>query len=184
VITQNDVFGNSGTQSGIGDITPTLFFSPKAPTAGGLIWGVGPVFLLRTASDELLGGEKWGAGPSVVLLEQTGDHWTYGMLANHIWSFAGDDDRADISSTFLQPFLSKGIGNGRTLGISSEATYNWEGPGGERWKVPINAYYSQVVKIGSQMVNLRGGVRGYATTPFDNGPDWGLRFEANFLFPR
>ncbi|MBI5041838.1 MAG: transporter, partial [Gammaproteobacteria bacterium] len=37
--------------SGVGDVVQSLFFSPKAPTAGGWIWGVGPVFLLPTASD-------------------------------------------------------------------------------------------------------------------------------------
>jgi hypothetical protein len=179
--TQHDVFGNSGTQSGIGDITPTFFFSPKAPTAGGLIWGAGPVFLLKTASDDLLGQEKWGAGPSVVVLEQTEDHWTYGVLANHIWSFAGNENRPDLSNTFLQPFLTKGIGKGRTIGINSESTYNWNT---EKWNVPINVFFTQIVKFGEQLVNLRAGVRYYATTPNDNGPDWGLRFEASFLFPK
>jgi len=43
--------------------------------------------------------------PTAVVLKQ--EHgWTYGALANHIWSFAGDDSRADVNATFLQPFLS------------------------------------------------------------------------------
>ena len=104
---QDDVFGNSGSQFGLGDVTPSFFFSPKEPVAGGWIVGAGPVFLLPTATDELLGGEKWGAGPTVLALRQTPAGWTYGALVNHIWSVAGDDDRSDISSTFLQPFLAK-----------------------------------------------------------------------------
>jgi hypothetical protein len=102
---QNDIAGPSGDQFGLGDISQSLFFSPSKPTANGIIWGVGPVLLLPTATDDLLGGGKWGAGPTAVVLTQRGP-WTIGMLANHIWSFAGDDDRSDINSTFLQPFVS------------------------------------------------------------------------------
>ena len=69
------------------------------------MWGAGPVFLLPTATDDLLGAEKWGVGPTAVALKQEGP-WTFGALANHIWSVAGDSNRVDISNTFLQPFMS------------------------------------------------------------------------------
>jgi hypothetical protein len=105
VIDQQDIFPGAGSQTGIGDIVQSLFFSPKAPTESGWIWGVGPVFLLPTGSDELLTTDKWGGGPTGVALKQQGP-WTYGILANHIWSFAGDDARPDVNSTFLQPFVN------------------------------------------------------------------------------
>jgi hypothetical protein len=183
MITQEDVFGDSGTQSGLSDMTPTLFFSPKAPTKGGLVWGVGPVFLLPTATDDLLGGEKWGAGPSFVLLEQTESHLTLGILANHIWSVGGDNDRADISNTFFQPFITKGLGKGRTLTLQSETSYNWEAPDGHEWNIPINFVYGQVHKFGKQMMNFKYGVRYFADTPGE-GPDWGLRLEISLLYPK
>jgi hypothetical protein len=181
LITQNDVRGNSGTQSGLGDINPTLFFSPKAPTSSGLIWGAGPVFLLPTATDDRLGGGKWGVGPSIVLLQQTQTHWTVGLLANQVWSVAGNDNRKDISSTFVEPFFTKGLGQGRTLSLTSESTYNWET---KKWNVPINLVYGKVTKVGSQMVNLKAGIRYYASTPNNYGPTWGLRFELDLLYPR
>jgi hypothetical protein len=55
IIRQEDMRPGAGEQSGLGDATQSLFFSPKALTAGGWSWGVGPVFLLPTASDPLLG---------------------------------------------------------------------------------------------------------------------------------
>lgn len=100
---QSPLTGGHG-ESGLADVTQSFFFSPKAPTSGGWIWGVGPV-LLPTASNNALGSEKWGAGPTAVVLRQE-NGWTYGLLANHVWSFAGDDKRADISAPYLQPFLS------------------------------------------------------------------------------
>jgi len=103
------------------------------------------VLLGITASDNLLGGEKWGGGPTGVVLKQDGP-WTYGMLANHIWSFAGADDRSDISSTFVQPFISYTTKTATTFSLQTESTYNWKN---EEWAVPINAAVSQVLKIGT-----------------------------------
>ena len=91
--------------TGTGDVLQSLFFSPKALTSTGWVWGAGPVLSLPVANEDGLGTEKWSAGPTVVLLKQS-KGWTYGALANHLWSFAGDDDRKDVSATFVQPFLS------------------------------------------------------------------------------
>ncbi|MBZ4039116.1 transporter [Lysobacter sp. 13A] len=179
VVHQDDVFGPSGTQTGLGDITPTLFFSPKQPTAGGLVWGVGPVFLLPTATDDLLGADQWAAGPSAVMLKQTGS-WTVGLLANHLWSLAGDDDRSDISTTFLQPFLTRSFPGGRTLTFNLESSYNWKT---DDATVPLNITYSKVTQWGGQLVSVAGGGRVYVEAP-DGGPEWGLRLQLTLLYPK
>ena len=85
-----------GNTFGLGDITQSLFFSPKTPGPGGIIWGVGPVFLIPTATDDFLGTGKFGIGPTAVVLKQAGP-WTVGVLGNHIWSVAGEDDREDVN---------------------------------------------------------------------------------------
>lgn len=96
---------NANPAPGLGRHYAKLFFSPSKPTESGIIWGAGPVFLLPSATDEFLGSGKLGAGPMAVVLKQDGP-WTFGMLANHVWSFAVQSDRADVNSTFLQPFIS------------------------------------------------------------------------------
>ena len=180
VVWQDDISPGAGSQSGIGDIVQSVFFSPKAPTAGGWIWGAGPVFLLPTGSDDLLTADKWGAGPTGVVLKQSGP-WTYGVLANHIWSFAGNDNRADISTTFLQPFLSYTTPTAWTFSFNTESTYDWKN---EQWSVPINAFVSKVTKIGSQLVMVGGGVRYWADSPA-SGPDGlGIRLVVTLLFPK
>ena len=126
VISQTDVFGHSGTQSGLGDTTQSFFFSPKAPGPGGLIWGLGPVGYYPTATDSLLGAEKWGLGPTFVGLVQKGG-WTFGILANQIWSVGGDDNEQDINATFLQPFINYTTKTHTTFGVDSESTYDWIG---------------------------------------------------------
>jgi len=163
---------------GIGDITQSFFFSPTAPV-GGWILGAGPVFLYPTASDDVLGSEKWGAGPTAVLLRQESG-FTYGILANHIWSFAGSDDRQDISNTFMQPFLTFTTKTFTTFGVNTESTYDWKN---EQWTVPVNLFVSQLVKFGKLPVQFTLGGRYYAERPM-GGPDWGLRFVVTFLFPK
>jgi hypothetical protein len=176
-VTQNNIIGNS-SQTGLSDITESLFFSPKKPTSGGWTWGAGPVFLLPTATNNLLGTEKWGMGPTAVMLKQS-HGWTVGALVNHIWSFAGDDNRADVNSTFLQPFLSYTTKKQTTFTINSESTYDWEHG---QWTVPLNLMVQQLVKFGDQHVAFQLGGRYYADAP-DNGPKWGMRFNITLLFP-
>jgi hypothetical protein len=167
------------SKSGLGDIVQSFFLSPKAPTSGGWIWGAGPVFLYPSASDDALGADKWGAGPTAVLLKQDSG-WTYGMLVNHIWSFAGEGTRPDVNATFLQPFVSYTTKTFTTFGLNTESTYDWEN---SQWTVPINVSVSQLVKVADQPISLQLGGRYYAEA-VDGGPDWGLRFVVTFLFPK
>jgi len=180
VIRQEDMFPGAGRQSGIGDTTQSLFFSPKALTAGGWTWGVGPVFLLPTASNDRLGTERWGAGPTFVALRQTPSGWTYGALANHIASFAGDEQRADVNATFLQPFVAKRIGPGRTVSMNVESTYDWERAA---WTAPVNVSISQILPIGKQLVSVQAGGAYYAEAP-SGAPEWGARLTITFLYPK
>jgi hypothetical protein len=167
------------SHSGTGDIVQSLFLGPKAPAASGWIWGAGPVFLLPTASDDALGTEKWGIGPTAVALKQQ-NGWTVGALFNHIWSFAGDDQRADVNATFVQPFLAYSTKTYTTFTLQTESTYDWET---SQWTVPVNLVVSQVLKIGEQPISLALGYRNYVEAP-SGGPDWGLRFVVSLMFPK
>jgi hypothetical protein len=165
-------------KSGLGDILQSFFFSPRAPV-GGWIIGAGPVFLYPSATDSALGGEKWGAGPTGVLLRQQ-NGWTYGMLVNHLWSFAGTDRRQAVNATFMQPFLSYTTETYTTFGFNTETTYNWENKQGT---VPLNWTVSQLLKLGSQPIQFQLGARYYAEKP-EGGPDWGMRFGVTWLLPK
>jgi len=178
-IDQSDI-PDGEDETGIGDITQSLFFSPVEPTAGGWITGYGPVFLIPTASDELLGAEKWGVGPTAVVLKQDGP-WTYGALANHVWSFAGDDDRRDVNLTFLQPFGSYTTPEAWTYTLNAEATYDWKE---DELALPLNGIVSKVVTLGGQLFSIGGGLR-YWVEESDASPEGlGFRFIVTPLFPK
>jgi hypothetical protein len=171
------------SQFGIGDIVQSLFFSPQKPTSGGLIWGAGPVFLLPAATGKFIGSGKWGAGPTVVGLKQSGP-WTVGVLANHIWSVAGNHDREKVSATFLQPFVGYTTKSATTFTINSESTYDWVH---KQWTVPVNLVIAQLLppkKTGMSFpLQVQFGIRHYFVHA-NGGPENGVRFSVIALFPR
>jgi hypothetical protein len=190
IYAQSPVKGGAD-QSGLGDIVQSFWASPKAPTASGWIWGAGAVMLYPTGTDDL-SSRHWGAGPTALVLKQQ-NGWTYGVLANHLWSYAqtgghGTSDAGDasdggdagINATFLQPFLSFTTKKFTTYGLNTESTYDWSH---SQWTVPLNASVSQLLKLGSMPVQFQLGVKYYAEGP-KGGPDWGLRFAVTFLFPK
>jgi hypothetical protein len=154
-----------GTRSGLGDTTQSFFLVPSSVPKG-VIFGIVPVILWPTATDSALGSEKWGAGPTIVIGKQESG-WTYGVLANHISSFAGWDNRVSVSSTFLQPFISYAFPDTTTFTLNTESTYDWMS---HQWTVPIHLGVSKIFKFGKQPVSL--GVQGgyFAVSP-PGGPE-------------
>lgn len=178
VIYQEAPASNMDSRFGLGDVVQSFFLSPKHEVDG-ITWGIGPVFLWPTATSSILGTQKWGAGPTGVVLKQM-HGWTVGGLANHIWSYAGDSERESVSATLLQPFVSYTFPNTVGISLSTESTYDWTH---QQWTVPVDLGISKVFTFGKQHVSLGATGQYYAEKP-KSGPDWGARFTATFLFPK
>ncbi|MEM1001457.1 MAG: transporter [Bacteroidota bacterium] len=178
VVYQNDTFGDSNSQFGLSDAIISGFFSPKEPTSGGIIWGAGPAILAPIATDDLLGTEKLGIGPTAVILKQIGQ-FTVGALANHIWSIAGDDSRSDVNNTFLQPFVAKNFKGGYALTLNTEFTQNWELDGSSGF---LHLVGSKVMTFGKQITQIFIGPR----VPYGNAntTEWGFRAGITLLYPK
>ncbi|WP_291149522.1 hypothetical protein [Flavobacterium sp. UBA7680] len=176
VVDQRDITGENTHQFGLSDATVTAFFAPKTK---GLILGVGPAFLIPTATDELLGTEKFGVGPSVLVMHQ-GKGLSVGFIANQIWSVAGNEDRADFNQFYTQIFLSHSYKSGASLGISSEITQNWEG---NTTLITISPNIGAVTKLGDQVVQFAIMPLIPVVGPHEIKPDWGLRAVLAFVFP-
>jgi hypothetical protein len=164
---------------GLGDVQLSLFASPAKPSK--FIWGAGPIFQFPTATDDALGQDKWCAGPSVVGLMMDGP-WVYGALANQIWSFAGDEDREDVSQMLIQPFINYNMADGWYLTSSPIITANWKADSDDTWIVPIGGGVGKVFKVGDQMLNASMQTYYNVISP-DLGPEWTLRFQLTFVFP-
>lgn len=165
---------------GFGDMTPTFFLSPSNPHK--LIWGVGPVFVLPTATSKVLGQGKLSMGPSVVALLQPGP-WTIGALVNNAWSVAGPSDRSVVNQMTLQYFINYNMKKGWYLSSAPIVTANWRAAAGNVWTVPVGGGAGRIFKMGFQPVNLSLQLYGNAAHPA-GGSSWGLRWQLAFLFPK
>jgi hypothetical protein len=179
VISQHDIYGEGIKHNGLSDVLASAFFAP-AESKNGLIWGVGPAFLIPTATDDRLGTKKFGVGPTALLLKQA-NGWTYGALVNQIWSVAGDEDRPDVNQMFFQPFLNFNWKSGAGIGVNSEITQNWEGSTTSAF---INPTLSGVTKLGKQIVSLVVGPRIQVAAPDGTRADFGVRTALTFVFPK
>ena len=165
--------------TGMGDTTMTVFFSPAK--TGKVIWGAGPAILIPTATNQGLGTEKFGLGPSIVAPVQPGK-WTVGALWNQIWSMDGANDRPDVNAMYLQPFANYNLGQGLALGASMEASANWDADDGQ-WMSYLLFSISKVTLLGKRPVSFLAAAGPAVASPTGR-PDWRLRFAATFLFPR
>ena len=179
IVTQRNITGKNTKQSGLSDAVVSAFFSPSQPK-NGLVWGIGPVFLVPTATNDFLGTKKFGVGPTALVLKQT-HGWTIGALANQIWSGAGDEQRTDVNQMFLQPFLNYNWKSGAGVGLSGEITQNWVASSTTAFIIPS---ISAVTKLGKQIVSLNIGPRIAVAAPDGSKADFGIRAAVVFVFPK
>ena len=165
---------------GLGDTTLTAFLSPKEH--GKIAWGAGPMFLLPTATDDILGADKWGLGISGVALTMI-DKWTIGALVSNIWSVAGSGDN-DINLFTLQYFVNYNLEGGWYLVTAPINTANWEADSDNQWTVPLGGGAGRVFNIGKQPVNAQLSAYYNVETPENFGAEWQMRAQIQFLFPK
>jgi len=181
IVYQPDVTNTGGGSSGVGDLNPALFLSPAKP--GKLIYGIGPIFALPTATQRTTGSGKWCVGPAAVALLQPGN-WTLGVLASQIWSFAGPDDRTSVSFLSIQYFVNYNLPDAWYLSSSPIITANFKAVGGDQWTVPFGGGVGKIFKVGKLPMN--GLVQAYYNVrpnDADTVASWQLRIQLAFLFP-
>jgi hypothetical protein len=172
--------GESETTTGLGDISLSTFFTPAKP--GKLIWGIGPVFGFPSATDNVLGSGKWSMGPSILLITQP-EGWSIGTLVQNTWSYAGDENRSDVSFFYSQIFIVKNLPDGWYLNTAPIITANWKASSGNQWTVPIGIGGGKLIRAGKLPINIQVGYYNYVVKP-DGGPKWQLRAQVVFILPK
>lgn len=180
LIYQPDFGASDGGTFGLGDINASIFFSPAEPSK--FIWGAGPVLLIPTGTDRRVGTGKLGLGPSFVGLTMAGP-WVVGVLVNNVWSVAGDADRSDVNQFLFQYFINYNLPNGWYIASAPILTANWEADSGNRWVIPFGGGGGKIFRVGRQPMNASAQVFYNAEKP-EGGPNWGLRLQLQFLFPK
>ncbi len=179
VISQPDFLTGDDRVNGLGDLNFTAFFSPSE--ASGLTWGVGPAFILPTATDDTLGPDRWSGGLAAIALTMPGN-WVVGGMMSNVWSFAGSGDK-DVNFFTFQYFINYNLPNGWYLTTSPIITANWEADSGDQWTVPFGGGFGKIMKWGSQPVNAQLHAYNNVESP-ETGADWQFRIQLQFLFPK
>lgn len=165
----------NGSETGLGDIQVFSLFGPDKKD--GLIWGVGLTFVFPTASSENLGNGKYQIGPAVMALSIT-KNWTIGTIIQQWNSYAGDENRSDISRMDIQYIIRKQIkGKGMSVGMGPNISINWNASEGNKLTFPIGLGITKTVKWGNSPWKLRIEPQYSIIKPDNYGALWNLRIQ-------
>jgi hypothetical protein len=168
-------------QNGLGDLSPSFLLSPAHP--GKLVWSVGPTFLLPTATDSTLGQGKWAAGPTIVLTIQP-KHWTVGVLATNIWSFAGNEGRPPVNQLVAQYFVTRNFEHSWFLTSQPFIIAFWHAKDHNKWIVPFGGGVGKMTRFFGQRMVWQMQLYYNAVNPQDSpSSKWQVRTEVSLLFP-
>ena len=181
VIHQPELAPGLGNVSGLGDVQLSAFLSPEKPR-GGVVWGVGPILSLPTATDHAIGSEKLGIGPTGVALAIRGP-WLFGTLVNNVFSVAGASDRSEVNQMLVQPFVNYNMAGGWYFVSSPIITGNWKADNDQRWTVPLGGGLGRLFRVGKQPLNTALQAFYHVEHP-DGAASWSLRLQTQLLFPK
>ena len=147
----------------------------------GVIWGIGPMFSVPTATDPALGSGKWAIGPALRITWRKGP-WNIGGFGGQRWSIAGKSERADISQFMMRGTIRRQLGNGWYLVSSPIITANWNASSGNRWLVPIGGGLGKSFELGGN--TWAASLQGYSNVIQPEGaPDWTARVSLIAVIP-
>jgi len=167
--------------SGLGDLLVIDLFLPKRAEWG--TWGIGPIAIFPTASDDRLGQGKWQLGPAAVVLYSGIKNWQFGGLVQNPISIAGDSDRNAVSTLLVQPIATRHFKDGWYAGWG-EIPFSYEWLNGD-YNIPLNMRLGRVTKLGNAPVNMFIEPF-YTPSSFqrEGQSEWGIKFNLTFLFPK
>ena len=170
-----------GSISGVGDVQLTAFLSPAKP--GAWIWGAGVITQLPTHSNQLLGNDNVGFGPSFVVLHlEHGSPWVYGVLMNNVWS-SNNATAPTYNNGLMQPFVNYNLESGLYFTSSPIVTVNWQAKGSNQWTAPVGGGVGKLFKIGRLPVNTQISMYYNVVRP-DFANNWQIRAQLQFMFPK
>lgn len=173
--------GHARTGStGFGDVTQSLFLSPRKKLGGWLAAGAGPAFLVPTSTSEALGNERFSAGPTMAFNIESGP-WVFNFVGFQLWSLGGDNHQREVNRAFLQPSVTYIGPRGTNYTINTETECDWLLEG-TQCAVPVALTIGHPVRLNSQVdLHFSAGGR-YFAVQTEASPRWGVRFEVAFIF--
>ncbi len=165
---------------GLGDLQHTTLLSPT--TTRRVVWGLGPTFGFRTATNDRLGTEKWLVGPTAIFVVKP-ERSVLGLTVKNLWSVAGNPARSKVNLFFLGPVLNINFDQGWFITSKPGISANWKATRGERWLVPVGGGIGKVFRVGKLGLSVESEFFAYPVRP-TAGPSWSVGLELKVLFRR
>jgi hypothetical protein len=170
--------GGSSHIWGISDISTQFFFSPKSDAAWK--WGVGPMFSLKTRTDERLAGAGWGAGPVAVITGGLSENVSLSVVGGQLW---GTQDDFSLGFTQLMLYYNPPFAPGWSIGYNNTLAYDWNADSGNDWTIPLGFHIGRTLDIGGgHGLDLSAGPYWNVVQP-EGAADFVLKIGVTLLFP-
>ena len=101
---------------------------------------------------------------------------------NNVWS-VGNGAGGSYNNFLLQPFLNYNFHDGTYLTSSPILTANWKANSGNQWTVPIGGGIGHIFHLGRLPMNTQIDAYYNVVRP-DFGPNWQIRAQVQFMFPK
>jgi hypothetical protein len=182
VISQPALDPSGSRINGIGPVQISAFLSPANPS-NGTIWGIGAITQVPTATNNVLGSNQWGLGPTFVILKLSpGNPWVYGVLVNDIWS-VGYGSGGSYNNLLMQPFANYNFKDGTYLTSAPIITANLNASSGNVWTIPVGGGVGKIFHLGKLPINTQiGGYYNVARPEYAG--NWTIRAQIQFMFPK
>ncbi len=141
--------GTVNSVNGLGDVN--AFASYNFVSKPTITVGAGPMISFPTATDPLLGAEKWQGGAAIVVFVSKSPVFQYGGLLTWQSSFAGEEDREDTNLAAVQPFYFWQLGKGTYLRGAPVWAFDIAG---DKYHVPLALGIGKVVAVENVLFNM------------------------------
>ena len=165
-----------------GDISLFQLVSPSPKLAGNWLLGVGPTWILPTATSIWTGQKKWQVGPAAIV-GYLSDKFILGALFQNWWSFGGSGP-ARTSSMILQPIASYFLEDGWSVGYSGNILANWKNSATNVYTVPIGVAVAKVQKMGPLPIRFSLGLQWMPVHPDEFGQVWNVQLIVAPVIPK
>jgi hypothetical protein len=162
-------------ETGMGDISIPLLFSPVPKPGQALSLGFGPTFQFPTHTSDELGTDTWEAGPAAIAIYKT-KKYMYGVLGQYWLSYSEyGNNTPSTSHGNVVYFFYYNLPNAWQVGFNPTITYNHRASSGNKWNVPVGMVVTKTTKVGKLPVKFQLGVEYAAERQDDFGPEWRLK---------
>jgi hypothetical protein len=175
-----DQTGQAKRETGFGDTVLAFALSPGPKLVGNWLLAAGPTFIFPTATDSLLGQNKWQVGPAVAVGYKGKNFITY-VFPQQWFSVGGSGQKANhmlLYYAFVWVYS-----NGWSVGTNPSMSVDWEAPNGNRVAFPVGLQVGKLRKLGLLPVKFDVQAQYYVVRPQVNSPKWNLQLQITPILP-